>query len=124
MRGHEPIIAMRKKGIRPSIIFIDDTPKLSVLSREWHNPGERYGEVWEPDFPAVDVLDTETVERLDLRFVMGCVVSISSGTERRAKRLLAACQRAGAKVVAATHAIEANGRIESGWTEIWRAENG
>lgn len=121
MRGQEPIIAMRKKGMRPAIIFINDTPELSILSKEWGNPGARYGEVWEPDHACVDVLESETVERLDFRFVTGCTVSISSSTEKRAKRLFEACKRVGASVVAACHSIDHGGRITTGWCEVWRA---
>lgn len=121
MRGQDKIIKMRKQGKRPAIIFINDTPELSVLSKEWHNPGEKYGEVWRPDHACVDILETDTVELLDLRFVTGCIVSISSGDEKRSKSLFDACKLAGAKVVAACHSIDHGGRITTGWCEVWRA---
>ena len=121
MRGHAPILRMRLAGLKPTIVFMSDflTPK----SKDWHNPGEKYGEIWPADNATVEIEPTESIASLDLRFVSGITVSLSCGTEQRAKALAYACKLAGATTVAATHTyfVTPDG-CESGWTEIWHKE--
>lgn len=121
MLGHLPIIKMRSKGKRPSIVFVNDYP--TPEAKDWHNPGAAYGQVWEPDHATVQIDTGDHIEALDLRFLKGLTVSATGRTEARAKALFDACKRAGAKTVAAVHAIGLGTmRVESGWTEIYHAE--
>lgn len=108
MRGHEPILAMRKAGRRPAIVFLNDFP----CDTDWSEWG---------DHATVCVAD-EVPEALDLRFVVGLTVSILGDTIERVKRLAQACKDAGASTVAAGCPVQAGVRYEPGWAEIWHKE--
>jgi hypothetical protein len=88
MRGHEHIIELRKKGLLPESIFIEDY--LTPFT-DWFEYNE---------YPHVCV-DGDTIETLDLRFLLGTVVHISTESESRGKALLNACIRHGARTVIA-----------------------
>jgi hypothetical protein len=106
MKGHEPIIALRQAGKKPAIVFLNDFP----CSTDW----PRFG-----DHATVDVSGDQP-EWLDLRFLIGMRVSITGMSEKRAKRLLEACKRAGAVTVAAGVAQHVGGgRFEPVWSEVW-----
>lgn len=121
MIGHEPILKMRMSGVRPSIVFINDF--ADPVAKDWHNPGARYGQVWEPDYPTISIEPTDRIEALDLRFLVGMAASVSGSTESRAKALLNACKRAGAAKVVASHEVFVNPhRCEAGWMEVWQKE--
>lgn len=121
MRGHAPILRMRLAGKRPTIVFLSDF--MTQVSKDWHNPGERYGEVWPADHATVEIEPTENIATLDLRFLAGLRVSISCNSEANAKAFAEACKRAGATTVAAVHCYPVNhSRFVSGWTEIWHKE--
>ena len=123
MRGHEKLIAMRLAGKAPSAVFLNDFPE-KVLCREWHNPGERYGQVWETEHPQICV-HGDPISSLDLRFLQGMTVHINSTSEARAKALFAKAKWFGAKTIGAVHTDETKPYLkQSGWTEIWRQENG
>ena len=118
MIGHEPIIAMRKRGTTPKIVFINDFP--CQTSRDWHNPGKKFGQQWPADHATVSTAG-DPLSSLDLRFLVGLTVSISSESEIRAKAIFAKAKWFGAKTVAATH-IKPGIRITSGWTEVFHKE--
>lgn len=108
MKGHQGIINMRMQGFAPILISIDDYEFTSpLIDWETHN-----------DSPTICVSKTH-VESLDLRFLVGMMVSISSASEDRAKRLFNACKRAGAKTVASAHTFMDNGVTKTGWVEIY-----
>ena len=123
MHGHIPLIDMRKRGAKPSgIVFIDDLP--NPIAKDWHNPGEFRGESWLPDQPTI-CTHGDVIQMLDMRFLVGLTVSISSHSEIRAKSLFAKAKICGAAIVAATHSIElpmpfGQTSVRSGWTEVWR----
>jgi hypothetical protein len=110
MKGHEGIIKMRQQGLAPVMISLDDFRFPSPLT-DW----EEYGAQ-----PTVCV-HKEPIERLDLRFLVGMKVSITSHTEDRAKRLFDACKAAGAKFVAASHTAMVGEVAKTGWVEIYYA---
>ena len=113
MRGHEQIIAMRRLGHLPSFIFLNDYP----CKTDW-----------------LDNLDHATVstagdalERLDLRFLVGCRVSIASTSEKRAMALFEHVKAAGASTVAACHVQHKKHDLDqTGWMKVYHqeAENG
>ena len=78
MHGHLPLIAMRKRGIKPGIVFLNDYP--CETSKDWHNPGEEFGESWGLDHATVCTVG-DVIQLLDLRFLVGMRVSITSTTE-------------------------------------------
>ena len=106
MRGHEAIIAMRKAGQKPSIVFLNDYP----CDTDWTKFG---------DHATVDISGDQP-EWLDLRFLVGMRVSITGASEKRAKRLLEACKQAGATRVAACHVQNDKHPLnQTGWTEVF-----
>lgn len=113
MHGHTPILQMRIDGIRPQIVFVDDFK--NPCAADWHNPGEGMA----PDHAKVQIDQKDRIESLDLRFLKGLTVAATSMTEQRARALLAACKRAGASIVVASHVIQINPhRFQTGWTEM------
>lgn len=119
MRGHEHIIAMRKTGVTPKIVFINDFP--CQTARDWHNPGEKYGEVWPADHATVSTAG-DPLSSLDMRFLVGLTVSISSESEARAKALFAKAMQFGAKTVAACHVKPTQPHQQAGWWEIFHKQ--
>ena len=64
MRGHAPLIDLRRRGLRPAAVWIDATGIDSLQSwRDWHTN--------QPLQPHIDVAPAETVQRLDLRCLRG-----------------------------------------------------
>lgn len=112
MHGHLPIIAMRKTGIAPKIVFVNDFP--CQTSRDWHNPGAKYGELWPADHATISTAG-DSISSLDLRFLVGLTVSITTYTESRAKAIFEKAKHFGAKTVAATS-------LETGWTDVFHVK--
>lgn len=109
MRGADKLIALRKAGKRPAVVFLNDYPTNPEI--------------------AAEVFDGTTVEiagddlsGLDLRFLVGLTVSTGAATEKRARAILEACKHAGAAVVASCH-IPTNPRDQepTDFLEIWNA---
>lgn len=106
MRGHLPIIEMRRAGKRPSFVFINDW----LCPTDWVQHG---------DHATVSVAGSN-IAGLDLRYLVGLKVSITSHDEARAKQLFEAAKRHGAAVVAAG-VVDPTCAIwnQKGWTEVW-----
>lgn len=99
MRGHERIIDMRRAGMRPAIVFLNDYP----CKTDWPEHGDH----------ATVCVAGDQPEWLDLRFLVGMRVSVSASTEARGRRFMAACQKAGAATV---------GVGSDSWSEVWHKE--
>ena len=93
MRGHEPIIAMRRRGLKPRTVFLDAFEDLSKSWRLWPTV--------DPSAPQVEVLPTEPLSGLDLRFLVGLRVVITGHCRRRVEALRALCVEAQAARVLA-----------------------
>ncbi len=93
MRGHEPLIAMRRKGLVPSCAFInvdDDDCPLQM----WRG--------WDREQPAIAQLMVEradAIERMDLRCLVGMKVHIHGEDEERVRKVFEACIAAKASQV-------------------------
>lgn len=111
MRGHEKLIAMRKAGKRPAIVFLNDFD----CPTNWFETGDKHVTV---------SIAGEPLNRVDLRFLVGLTVSATSYDESRAKDLMQACQRAGAAVVGAGHCLGDGPQRGTGWCEVWRKPEG
>lgn len=94
MRGHELLVAMRTKGRRPHLALIDILPAYSVFSAEWDR--------WTGGPAHIEVLESESVFRLDLRCVVGMAVIVSGTNGDRVDEVHGACKRAGAASVVST----------------------
>jgi hypothetical protein len=108
MKGHEGIIKMRQQGYAPHIVHIDDYVFESPLT-DWEEQDQ---------VPTVCV-NKDALEMLDLRFLVGLKVFISSHTEERAKKLFDLCKKAGAKMVSSGHTIQQGERYKTGWNEFY-----
>lgn len=120
MHGHLPLIEMRRNRIRPKSVFINDFP--DPTSKDWNDPGRKYRERWSPDHPSICVSGDE-ISSLDLSFVVGLTVHISSTSESRAKELFQLAIDNNAKIIAACHIKEDQTPSDPmGWFEIYRKE--
>jgi hypothetical protein len=118
MRGHESIIAMRKQRTTPGTVFINDFP----CDTDWFNPGAQYGQVWASDHATVSTAG-DVIQMLDMRFLVGLQVIISSESETRAKALFEKAKASGAKTIAAAHVVGKTPReMATGWFEIYRKQ--
>jgi len=108
MKGHEGIIKLRLKGKRPELILLDDFLHPSPMI-DW----EGYDSI-----PTVCVHGC-AIEGLDLRFLIGCRVSVTSHDLNRAKRLFNACKAAKAQWVGASHTEMHGERVTTGWMEFY-----
>ena len=104
MKGHHEIIEQRKRRMAPTFVFLNDFP----CDTEWFTTGDH----------ATVSCAGDSLASLDLSFLHGLSVSISSDSEKRAKALFEACKQAGAKVVAACQTTQ--GPWQTGWAEVWR----
>ena len=110
MRGHENIIRLRQAGKKPAFVFINDWP----CNTEWFETGEH----------ATVCTDQDAIEALDLRFLVGLRVSVSSNEESRAKALFDACKAAGVEMVGAVHVkLDREPWRQDGWVEVWKHQN-
>lgn len=86
MRRHEPLIAMRRRGMRPALVTLTDLPSTT--------PWEAWRETL--PFPDVEIEPSDSPELVDLRFVVGLPVLVSIDDEQRMRRLVLAAEQAGA----------------------------
>jgi len=108
MTGHEKIIALRKQGKKPPFVFLNDYP----CQTDWFESAEH----------ATVCIHGDSIESLDIRFLVGMAVSVSATQENRAKALFNACKRASAAVVAVCVVqTDKHTRNQAGWCEVWMA---
>jgi|JI10StandDraft_1071094.scaffolds.fasta_scaffold703870_2 hypothetical protein len=87
MRGHESIIAMRRKGLTPRTVFIDAFNDIATSLPDWYD---------------VEILPSDLLSSLDLRFVVGLMVVVTGHDQRRVDVIAAMCIESGASRVVAT----------------------
>jgi hypothetical protein len=94
MRGHENLIRMRLNGLKPSIVWVELLPMNDWVRQFTDRPG-RFVDIH------MDPQDTASIERADLRCVVGCHVLVNGPNDDTTERVASACKRAGANVVEA-----------------------
>jgi hypothetical protein len=93
MRGHEPLIAMRMRGMTPSTVeLMVDQRMPSWFWREW--PTERHP--GEPIHARILVGETDSPQLLDLRCLIGLTVQVNGPNPERVATVAQACTDAGA----------------------------
>ena len=110
MRGHEPFIAMRRRGQKPAEF-------AEVLMQAW--PVAR-GSTVRADCVRwfrqgrIFVEPGDAIDRLDLRFLFGCDVMVDGDDAERTRRLYAALQRHKARRVIANcgRVVNGHGRLD------------
>ena len=93
MLGHQPLIAMRCRGLKPALATIETESALypARWARTW--PDEL------PDDAQILVERQDSVRLLDLRFLVGMQVSLQGFDRHRVVSLFNACVAAGAERV-------------------------
>ena len=84
MRGHLPLIAMRRRGLRPSLVWIDTDPDVLRCWRDWPTVDATVAHVQLglDDSPAL----------LDLRWLIGLNVIVSGADAQRVEAVGQACR--------------------------------
>lgn len=92
MRGHQPLIAMRMRGVRPALARIETDPMRWPDWADW------------PEWSRAAMVEIEPRDaphRLDLRCFVGMPVALGGSDPQRVGVLFAALQAAGASRVVA-----------------------
>ena len=100
MIGHEKLFAMRRRGVRPVAVWVDDSdsPLIRDMAREWHLSvfGAR------PMFGQIVLAHSDVPEVVDWRCIVGMEVHVSSDRSiSRCARIFDAVKAAQPLVVAA-----------------------
>lgn len=98
MRGHEALIAMRRRGKAPRWVFIDAGDDPHGLHTDW--------QVETPYRAHVEVAGADLITSLDFRFVVGLSVLITGDDLARLKRIAEACEECEAVRVTVGHTTE------------------
>jgi hypothetical protein len=110
MRGHDHIIEQRMDGKKPAFVFVNDFP----CKLDWVDCGE---------LPTI-CTHGDNLKNIDLRFLVGCNVSICSENEDRAKSLFALIKSIGATTVAATHIQRSqHASNQAGWASVYTKDS-
>ena len=97
MKGHQHLIALRRRGVVPASVCLNDFPVADWVWRDWHHPicsGVRL-------HADIAIHPDDNPARLDLRFCIGMMVHVVSLEYGRAMRFAKAALEAGARRVAA-----------------------
>lgn len=90
MRGHEALIDMRKRGVRPRAADICVASDRQGFWRDWQN--------WAAE-ACIEIEPKDCIERLDMRCIVGMWVFCWGFEAERVKALHQACVDAGAAAV-------------------------
>jgi len=94
MRGVENIIAMRRRGIKPSIVMVELMPMLPWTKEATARPG-RHVDIH------LDERDIKAIELADLRCLIGLSVIVCGPDDESTWKVARACKAAQAKHVEA-----------------------
>lgn len=94
MRGHLALIAMRQRGAKPDLVWLETNPERDPCCDDWLEITPKHAHLqFDPE---------ESPARVDLRCVVGLTVSISGSNLKRVRATRDACIAAGAKRVIAS----------------------
>lgn len=91
MKGHQPLIAMRLRGVVPAMVWIDTEPDLLRSWRDW--PRET------PAHAHLEIEATDPLTRLDLRCITGLPVYVWGERPEVVEAVRVACIEFGASRV-------------------------
>lgn len=92
MRGHDDLIRMRTRGAKPAgLVFVDDYA-VQPGALNWLAEG------FEPRI----CTHGDSLNALDLRFLIGLKVAVTGDVQERVRVIAAACRKAGAELVIAS----------------------
>jgi len=91
MRGHDHIVSLRLSGFKPAGVYL------------WDTPVQIHGPQWSEDFRFMDVCTAgDSIEAMDLRFVVGVPVTVFGDDVKRVRDIAGACRKAGSVRVVAS----------------------
>lgn len=104
MRGHEPLLAMRRRGMRPPSVWLTDAPQPKPLADGTRLDWWAFGKL----LPAEVTLEPgDHPLRTDLRFVVGMTVHLHLDDPERLRAFARACIDAGAvRVFGTSHTFD------------------
>lgn len=91
MRGHEPLIALRKRRLKPQCVWVEVGFQHSRSPLDW--PAET------PGMATLSVDDADALSSLDLRCVTGLTTFVLGTEASRSARVRDICIAAGARRV-------------------------
>lgn len=108
MRGHDVILAMRRRGVRPASVWLVDAPPHKPLADGTRLDWWAFGKALRNLPPAeVSIDPTDYPARADLRFLVGMTVHVMLDDPDRMRAFVQACRDAGAaKVFGASHTYD------------------
>lgn len=86
MNGHRELITMRRAGLKPAFVFVNDFP----CKTDWAKWG---------DHPTVSVAG-DTPELQDFRFLVGVTAIVAGFDAERVKRIAESCKAHAKRVIA------------------------
>ena len=89
MIGHVEIIEMRKQGYKPKIVFVFD---VGEPPRDFYRSAENTMALG--SMPEIHISPSDDIYKLDMRFLVGCVVSVTTNCKDRARGLYLCLKRA------------------------------
>lgn len=105
MRGHEALIELRRRGLRPASVSVHMEPCGWDDWSTW--------QTW-TTFPQVEVMPSDRIGRLDLRCFVGLQVVIAGFDGERLRSMFDACKAAGAKrVIALEQRVNERGTVDT-----------
>ena len=87
MRGHMPILAMRRAGLAPTMVTLSDYPTETWSWRDWPQ---------DTAHAEVEIERADSIARLDLRYLVGLTVIVDGDNANRVNAIADAAERAGA----------------------------
>lgn len=96
MRGHEHLLAMRRRGFRPDAVWLWDHPQPKPLSDGTRMDWWAFRDIRSAE---VTLEPTDHPARADLRFVVGLQVHVMLADPDRMRAFVQACRDAGASQV-------------------------
>jgi hypothetical protein len=104
MRGHEPLLAMRRRGFRPASVWLVDSPPPTPLL-----DGTRLDWWAFRDTPPAEIFvePDDSPARVDLRFLLALTVHVLMPDADRMRAFVEAAKNAGAaRVFGASHSYD------------------
>lgn len=86
MTGHQHILALRRRGYKPSVVWVVDDPENTCIDHDL----------------TVRIEAHDTPELLDLRFLVGTTAVVDGDDDKRVDRLASACGAHAARVISNT----------------------
>lgn len=103
MNGHQPLLEMRRSGIKPACVWVldDDSDLSKEYAANWQNSPN---EIVQKLYAHVRIDERDLPEAIDFRFLVGMTVHLeSSRGEARSMRLFESIKKFQPSILACCH---------------------